>query len=88
MWEYDSADWRIGVDNWHSADTDGEMWLFVNNLTAGNFNTKGGIILTHELNSNTMNEAIKWLPKLKQYFNVRIPLPYSPPITFGTQKRC
>ena len=82
LWGFDAFDWRIDEGNWHSADTDGEMWLFINNLTAGNFDTEGGIILTHELNNNTMTAAIKWLPTLKSYFSVRylfLPLPRSHP---------
>jgi hypothetical protein len=71
IWKYDSFDWRSGQGNFGPADVDGNYWLFVDNLTAGNFDTVGGIMLTHELNDFTMQEAIKWYPRLKQYFSVR-----------------
>ena len=86
LWGFDAFDWKIDEGNWHSADTDGEMWLFINNLTAGNFDTEGGIILTHELNNNTMTAAIKWLPTLKSYFSVRYLFLSLPRLPLGPQK--
>ena len=71
MWKYDSLDWQAGVGNFGPADVDANYQLFVNNLTAGTFNTVGGILLTHELNNFTMQEAINWYPKLKSTFSVR-----------------
>ncbi|KAI9433221.1 carbohydrate esterase family 4 protein [Lactarius indigo] len=74
MWEYDSFDWESGIGNFGPADVDGNYWLFVNNLTAGNFDTIGGILLTHELNNFTMQEAIKWYPRLKSTFSFIVPV--------------
>jgi len=53
------------------ADVDADYGLFVNNLTTGTFNTVGGIMLTHELNNFTMQEAVNWYPKLKAAFSVQ-----------------
>ncbi|KAI9446955.1 hypothetical protein BJY52DRAFT_1314068, partial [Lactarius psammicola] len=74
MWEYDSLDWEAGEGNFGPADVDGNYWLFVNNLTAGNFNTKGAILLTHELNNSTMQAAIRWYPRLKSRFSHIVPV--------------
>ena len=70
MWKYDSLDWSIGQGNFTAADVDNHYNLFINDLTVGNFNTVGGIMLTHELNNFTMQEAIKWYPRLKSAFSV------------------
>ena len=64
VWKYDSFDWEAGPD------VDGNYQLFINNLTAGNFNKVGGILLTHELNDFTMEKAIEWYPRLKSHFSV------------------
>jgi hypothetical protein len=65
VWKYDSFDWRVGLNNITVADVDNNYGLFINNLTTGTFNTLGGIMLTHELNNFTMQEAIKWYPQLE-----------------------
>ncbi|KAI9446959.1 carbohydrate esterase family 4 protein [Lactarius psammicola] len=74
MWKYDSFDWEAGVGNFGPADVDGNYWLFVNNLTAGNFDTVGAIQLTHELNNSTMEAAIRWYPRLKSRFKFMVPV--------------
>jgi hypothetical protein len=73
IWKYDSNDWRVSMvgTNYTVADVDTSYQLFINNLTAGTFDTTGGIMLTHELNNFTMQEAITWFPKLKSAFQVR-----------------
>jgi hypothetical protein len=71
VWGYDSNDWRVGTGNITEADVDNAYNLFISNLTAGTFNTAGGIMLTHELNNYTMSEAIKYYPQLKSSFSVR-----------------
>jgi hypothetical protein len=71
IWKYDSFDWRVGLNNITAADVDNNYGLFINNLTTGTFNAVGGIMLTHELNNFTMQEAIKWYPQLKASFSVR-----------------
>jgi hypothetical protein len=73
IWKYDSNDWRVipGGTNYTVANVDTAYQLFINNLTAGAFETVGGIMLTHELNNFTMQEAITWYPKLQSAFKVR-----------------
>jgi hypothetical protein len=78
IWHFDSNDWRVGINNVTAADVDTDYQLFINNETAGNFNSAGGIMLTHELNNFTMSEAVKWYPALKSAFSVRR---HTPPIT-------
>ena len=41
-----------------TATVDADYGLFINNATEGTFDTVGGIMLTHELNNFTMQEAI------------------------------
>ena len=74
LWGHDSFDWESGTGTFGPADVDGNYWLFINNLTGGNFDRVGGILLTHELNEGTMQKAIEWYPRLKSYFSVRYPL--------------
>jgi hypothetical protein len=71
IWKYDSFNWRVGINNITAADVDNNYGLFIDNLTAGTFDTVGGIMLTHELNNFTMQEAVKWCPQLKSSFSVR-----------------
>jgi hypothetical protein len=58
------------------ADVDADYGLFSNNLSTGTFNTVGGVMLTHELNNFTMQEAINWYSRLKAAFSVQ-PTPLS-----------
>jgi peptidoglycan/xylan/chitin deacetylase (PgdA/CDA1 family) len=74
IWQYDSFDWRVGIANITAANVDANYQLFINNLTAGTFNSVGGIMLTHELNNFTMQEAIKWYPQLKAAFSYLVPV--------------
>ena len=71
LWKYDSNDRRVGQGGWTAANVDASYQLFIGNLSAGTFDTMGGIMLTHELNNYTMQEAINWYPQLKAAFSVR-----------------
>ncbi|KAH9059694.1 hypothetical protein EDB87DRAFT_1684550 [Lactarius vividus] len=42
-----------------------------NSLMSGNLNTVGGIMLTHELNNISTQEAIKWYLQLNVAFSVQ-----------------
>ncbi|KAI9433220.1 carbohydrate esterase family 4 protein [Lactarius indigo] len=57
-----------------ATDVDNNYNLFISNLTSGAFDTVGGIMLTHELNNFTMQEAIKWYPQLKAAFSAIVPI--------------
>ncbi|KAH8988263.1 chitin deacetylase [Lactarius hatsudake] len=74
MWKYDSFDWRAGQGTTGTTDVDNNYQMFINNLTSGTFNTVGGIMLTHELNNFTMQEAVKWYPQLKAAFSAIVPI--------------
>jgi peptidoglycan/xylan/chitin deacetylase (PgdA/CDA1 family) len=74
LWGYDSNDWRVGIANVTPADVDASYQAFINNETSGTFNTQGGIMLTHELNNYTMQEAINFYPKLKAAFSYLVPI--------------
>ncbi|KAH9981806.1 chitin deacetylase [Russula compacta] len=74
IWKFDSNDWRVGTNNITPADVDANYAYFVANLTAGNFNSGGAIMLTHELNNYTMQEAINWYPALKANFSALVPI--------------
>jgi peptidoglycan/xylan/chitin deacetylase (PgdA/CDA1 family) len=45
-------------------ETDSDDWR----INTGSYNTRGTIMLTHELNNFTMSEAIKFLPDLQGAF--------------------
>ncbi|KAH8986775.1 chitin deacetylase [Lactarius hatsudake] len=74
VWKYDSFDWRAGQGNITATDVDNNYNLFISNLTSGAFDSVGGIMLTHELNNFTMQEAIKWYPQLKAAFSAIVPI--------------
>jgi peptidoglycan/xylan/chitin deacetylase (PgdA/CDA1 family) len=74
IWKFDSNDWRVGTNNITAADVDADYGLFISNLTAGTFNGVGGIMLTHELNNFTMQEAVNWYPQLKSAFSHMVPI--------------
>jgi len=74
LWKYDSNDWRVGQNNITAADVDTSYNNFINNLTAGTFNTVGGLMLTHEVNNFTMQEAINFYPRLKAAFSYIVPI--------------
>ncbi|KAI0263676.1 hypothetical protein BGY98DRAFT_1109786 [Russula aff. rugulosa BPL654] len=78
IWKYDSFDWRVGtvVANVTvtPATVDTNYGLFISNLTAGIFDTVGGIMLTHELNNFTMQEAMNWYSQLKSAFEYIVPI--------------
>jgi hypothetical protein len=71
MWKYDSKDWQLGLNGVTKADIDGNYAQLIADLNAGRLNRNGAIILTHELNGFTMQEAIDWYPKLRKSFAVR-----------------
>ncbi|KAI9511948.1 carbohydrate esterase family 4 protein [Russula earlei] len=74
LWQYDSNDWRVGLNNVTAADVDNAYRLFINNSTTGLFNNVGSILLTHELNNFTMQEAINFYPQLKSSFSYLVPV--------------
>ena len=71
LWGYDSEDWSEGQNGVTKADIDNKYQQFIGQLKAGKFNKAGAVLLAHELNHFTMQEAIDWYPRLKSAFSVR-----------------
>ena len=75
LWKYDSNDWGVFPGgNYTVVDVDTSYQLFIKvhrQPDSGTFDTVGGIILTHEVNNVTTQEATTWYPKLKSAFSVR-----------------
>jgi len=74
IWQFDSNDWRVGLNNVTTADVDNSYQSLINNVTAGTFNGQGTTFLTHELNNFTMSEAIKYYSQLSSAFSHIVPL--------------
>jgi hypothetical protein len=71
MWKYDSKDYTEGQNGITKADIDNNYQQFIDKANAGKFNRNGAIILAHELNEFTMQEAMDMYPKLAAAFSVR-----------------
>jgi len=74
VWKYDSVDWSFGENGVTKANIDGNYEQFIGKLNAGKFNKAGAILLAHELNNFTMQEAIDWYPKLRSAFSHIVPI--------------
>jgi len=76
LWETDSDDWRIGTGTppVTSEQIDANYQSVVDAAKNGSYNTRGTIMLTHELNNFTMSEAIKFLPTLQGAFKALVPV--------------
>lgn len=70
MWGYDSQDWQVSTGAITPKQVDAYYQALVDDANNGTFGTEGAIILTHEINSFTMDEAIDWYPRLKDAFKV------------------
>ncbi|KAF7965215.1 hypothetical protein HWV62_45063 [Athelia sp. TMB] len=75
LWQYDSNDWQVGsVAGITPATVDANYEALIASAGNGTFATQGTIILTHELNNYTMQEAINFYPKLKAAFKALVPV--------------
>ncbi|CAA7264451.1 unnamed protein product [Cyclocybe aegerita] len=75
LWQYDSQDWQVGVTEGVTSDSvDQEYQNMIDDAKKGLFDTVGTMILMHELNDFTMQEAIKYYPKLKEAFDHIVPV--------------
>jgi hypothetical protein len=72
IWKYDSNDWRVGTGNITNVTVDMNYQNLVTNATNGTYSSSGTIMLTHELNNYTMQEAMKWYPMLMAAFQRRL----------------
>ncbi|KAF7972933.1 hypothetical protein HWV62_16598 [Athelia sp. TMB] len=74
LWTYDSNDWMVGDTSTTPAQVDANYANLIALANNGTFNTAGTIILTHEINNYTMQEAINQYPKLKAAFKALVPV--------------
>jgi hypothetical protein len=74
LWGYDSNDWRVGTGNITAATVDANYQALITAAQNGTFNSQGAIILTHEINNYTMQEAINFYPLLKAAFKYMVPV--------------
>ncbi|KAF9475036.1 glycoside hydrolase/deacetylase [Pholiota conissans] len=75
LWAYDSQDWQVGSTAGFTAEqVDKEYGLMIEDASKGAFNNTGTMILMHELNEFTMNQAMKYYPKLKDVFKHIVPV--------------
>jgi peptidoglycan/xylan/chitin deacetylase (PgdA/CDA1 family) len=81
LWQYDSFDWKAGTGNITVANVEQNYQSLITNAQNGMFNNGGAIILTHELNNFTMQEAVKFYPQLKAAFKHIVPIGVAQNIT-------
>ncbi|KAF9039217.1 carbohydrate esterase family 4 protein [Panaeolus papilionaceus] len=75
LWKYDSDDWQFGTTpKITNQNIDSNYQNMINDAQKGLFDTVGTIILAHELNDFTMQEAINFYPKLKAAFSHIVPI--------------
>ncbi|KAH7907461.1 carbohydrate esterase family 4 protein [Hygrophoropsis aurantiaca] len=74
VWQYDSNDWREGINGITPADVDGNYAALIAMAQSGTYSTAGTTMLTHELNNFTMSEAVRFLDQLKSAFKYLVPI--------------
>ena len=73
LWDQDTEDWSMpgpGGGSTPPATIDSYFENWINARKNGTDNETGHVILQHELNAATVHMAEKWLPKIKETFNV------------------
>ncbi|KAI9483264.1 MAG: hypothetical protein EXX96DRAFT_594117 [Benjaminiella poitrasii] len=73
LWDEDTDDWNMpgeGGGNLSPETVDGYFENWIASRKNGTDNKTGHIVLQHELNNSTVSMAEKWLPQIKQVFNV------------------
>ncbi|KAI9276436.1 hypothetical protein BY458DRAFT_433540 [Sporodiniella umbellata] len=73
LWDEDTNDWNMpgdGGGNLSPKTVDGYFENWIEARKNGTDNEHGHIILQHELNNATVSMAEKWLPQVKESFNV------------------
>jgi len=75
VWTYDTNDWSYGeTPGVTKTQIDNNYNSLIAKQKAGDFNTRGTIVLTHELTNFTMSEAIKYHPLLAASFSHLVPV--------------
>lgn len=73
IWDEDTNDWNMpgeGGGNLPPATVDGYFQGWIDARKNGSDSASGHVVLEHELNNATVSMAEKWLPQIKQVFNV------------------
>ncbi|KAG2171829.1 hypothetical protein INT43_008209 [Umbelopsis isabellina] len=73
IWDEDTNDWNMpgeGGGNLPPATVDGYFQGWIDARKNGSDTASGHVVLEHELNNATVSMAEKWLPQIKQVFNV------------------
>ncbi|KAF7301227.1 NodB-like proteiny domain-containing protein [Mycena indigotica] len=74
MWKYDSFDWEQGTNGVTPADVQNNYNKLINDAKSGVLNSRGAILLTHELSNYTMQTAVDNYPKLVEAFDYIVPV--------------
>ncbi|EKM74894.1 hypothetical protein AGABI1DRAFT_80615 [Agaricus bisporus var. burnettii JB137-S8] len=74
LWKYDSDDWQFGSNGVTKEQIDANYEKMLNDGRNGLFDTKGAIILSHELNNFTLQEAIDIYPEIMSVFKHVVPV--------------
>ncbi|KAF7301882.1 Carbohydrate esterase family 4 protein [Mycena indigotica] len=74
LWKYNTNDWEVGINGVTPATVQANYDALVAAARKGTFNTKGAIILAHELNNYTMQTAMNNYPQLAQAFDHIVPI--------------
>jgi len=75
LWQYDSNDWQVGTPlNVTVQTVDTNYQNLIAAAQNGTFSNAGTIMLTHEINNFTMQEATKFYPQLKAAFKAIVPV--------------
>ncbi|GHT84464.1 hypothetical protein FACS1894129_1140 [Actinomycetota bacterium] len=75
IWDHDTDDWDIKPDGAETTEQIDSNYQKIIDLAAqGKVNDKGIVVLTHEINSQTMKEFMKMFPKVKKAYNNVVPL--------------
>ncbi|KAJ7615507.1 carbohydrate esterase family 4 protein [Roridomyces roridus] len=74
IWKFDSNDWAQADGTQSAAQVQQNYDSFMDKAKQGQFDQRGAIILTHELNNFTMQTAINNYPKLAAVFDHIVPV--------------
>lgn len=87
VWSDDTEDWQVQPQG---TQPTAAIVSNYNSIINENYDTHGNIVLTHEINGDTMDLMMKMYPKIKQHFKNIVPItacmnetnPYPEDITF------
>ncbi|KAL9713262.1 hypothetical protein Ac2012v2_004502 [Leucoagaricus gongylophorus] len=74
IWKYDSFDWTFGTGEVTKAQIDANYQNIMDQAKSGTFASRGAIMLTHEINNFTMQEAIDYYGRLQDVFKYIVPV--------------